>query len=98
MRKGFALATAFACTLALSSSATADSVELLSNGTFEGSSGSGSLAGWTSQNATLSLVTATGAASQPAGLERRRHALWDHYEPEPGDGDCVDRHRLHRRG
>ena len=55
MRKGFALATAFACTLALSSSATADSVELLSNGTFEGS-GSGSLTGWTSQNATLSLV------------------------------------------
>ncbi len=74
MRKGFALATAFACTLALSSSATADSVELLSNGTFEGSSGSGSLAGWTSQNATLSLVARDGggfAARRPGTAPAR---------------------------
>jgi hypothetical protein len=59
MHRGLALAVAALCLLVAGPSALADSTELLQNGTFEGS-GSGSLAGWTSQNAALSLVTGDG--------------------------------------
>jgi hypothetical protein len=45
--------------LVVGPSALADSANLISNGTFEGS-GSGSLTGWKSQNATLSLATGDG--------------------------------------
>jgi len=58
MRKAIAIAVVVVCALVAGPAALADT-QLLANGTFEGS-GSGSLSGWRSQNATLTLVAGDG--------------------------------------